>query len=356
MSSGVITSRASTSSPNPGAYASSVLTAISPTRSRSSAHVPSRRCRGAAWNTTLITCLPSGASDGSASDGIVASSTGSSLTCPYFTASIACSTASIDGPITIRPRSRSASPPANAGRPPEREVDRAVAPGWRMFSPRHTVVGPTATGSSSRIVRFGSAADTTSGASSSVPSASATPTARSPRVRIDDDLGPRADLDAEAGGRGLERVGERVGAAPSEHRRSRRAAVGAGRVVQEHLRRARGPRAHRRVQHAARGERPAHGLLLEHLLHQVRDRHRQRTDRLAAGPGAEVAERLAQLQPHDRVGQRGRRGVGRDRDLDVGEEARDRADLRVEARERVRVVRAPRSAAPRRSGRRRPRT
>ena len=51
------------------------------------------------------------------SDGIVASSVGSSLMWPYFTASIACSTASIEGPITMRPASRSASPPWNAGSP-----------------------------------------------------------------------------------------------------------------------------------------------------------------------------------------------------------------------------------------------
>ena len=141
------------------------------------------------------------------SDGIVASSTGASLTCPYFTASIARSTSSIDGPSTIRPASRSASPPWNAGSPDNARFTRAVAPGWRMLPVRHTIVGPSVTGSQRAAVRLGSAAETISGALSSVPSARVTPIARVPRFRICDHLGAGSHLDAERGGGLRQRVG-----------------------------------------------------------------------------------------------------------------------------------------------------
>ena len=136
-------------------------------------------------------------------------------------------------------------------------------------------------------------------------------------------------------------LGQRPRATSREHGRARRSPVGAGGIVQEHGRRAGGPRAHRGEQRASGGERPADGFLLEDLLHQVGDRHRQRTDRLAAGLGAEVAEGLAQLQPHEGVGDRGRARVGRGGHVDVGEEARDRPHLLVELDERVGVVRVP---------------
>ena len=53
-----------------------------------------------------------------------------------------------------------------------------------MLPVRHTIVGPSVTGSQSRAVRLGSAAETITGASSSLPSASVTPIARVPRLRI----------------------------------------------------------------------------------------------------------------------------------------------------------------------------
>ena len=73
-----------------------------------------------------MTCVPSAApatSDGSTSDGIVASSTGLSEIRPYFEASNARSTSSIDVvPTWIRPRSSRASPAAagNVGQAVER--------------------------------------------------------------------------------------------------------------------------------------------------------------------------------------------------------------------------------------------
>jgi len=96
----------------------------------------------------------------------------------------------VDGPITIRPASRSASPPWKLGSRDNAKFTRAVAPGCRMFSVRQTIVGPSATGSQSRAVRLGSIADTTSGAGSSVPSDNTTPVARSPRVTMFDTSAP----------------------------------------------------------------------------------------------------------------------------------------------------------------------
>ena len=87
MSAGVMTSRAVTSSPRPGAYRSSVFTTRSPSRSRSEFQSPSRSRYGAAWASTLTTCWPSGARLGSARDGIVISMNGSSAILPYFAAS-----------------------------------------------------------------------------------------------------------------------------------------------------------------------------------------------------------------------------------------------------------------------------
>ena len=75
-----------------------------------------------------MTCVPAFApstSDGSASDGIVASRIGDSLQRPYFVASKARSIASMPGATTIRPRSSASSPPAagNDGQLLQREVD-----------------------------------------------------------------------------------------------------------------------------------------------------------------------------------------------------------------------------------------
>ena len=60
----------------------------------------------------------------------------------------------------------------------------AVAPGWRMFAARHTMVGPSSTGSQSDSVRFGSAAETTVAASIVSPPTSVTPSTRPSRERI----------------------------------------------------------------------------------------------------------------------------------------------------------------------------
>ena len=86
---------------------------------------------------TLITCVPAGApstSDGSTSDGIVASSTGVSDVRPYFAASNARSIASIPGATRIRPRRSCSSSPAAAVNRGSRSTTRltlATTPGVR---------------------------------------------------------------------------------------------------------------------------------------------------------------------------------------------------------------------------------
>src|SRR3989304_4703264 len=90
---------------------------------------------------TLMTCVPSGAPDtsvGSASEGIVASSTGVSLGRPYFEASKARSMGSMPGATRIRPR-RSRSSPFAAGKrgtTDRTRVTLAPTPGRRMVAAR----------------------------------------------------------------------------------------------------------------------------------------------------------------------------------------------------------------------------
>ena len=352
-----MTCRASISSPRPGAYCSSAFTVTSPSRSRSVDQSPSRRCRGAASTRMLITCLPSGASDGSESVGIVASSHGSSAMCPNFTASFARSTWSMLVPITIRPFSRStSSAPLNDGTSESARFTLAVAPGWRMLDARQTMVGPSSTGSQSASVRLGSAAETTVAGVDRL-AVRERDADDAPVARADlGDVGAGADRDAVRLRAGLERGRQRAAPAPRDRALPGRSPVVAGGVHQEHGRRARRPRSRRRVEHAARGERTADRLVLEHLGDQVGHGHRQRADRLAAGLRAQVAERLAQLQPGDRVGDRRGLRVGRRDRVDVREEARDRAHLLVERRDTPRRRARAAASALRRSSRRRPRT
>ena len=174
-------------------------------------------------------------------------------------------------------------------------------------------------------MRFGSAADTTSVASSSAPSASVTPV-DAPVLRADrDDFGAGAHVDPRAFAAARARPREGAGAAAGEHGRAGRPPS----VPAESFRNtaavpaAHGPIA---VEHAA-ARAAADGLVLEDLLHEVGDGHRQRADRLAPGLAAQVAEGLPELEPHDRVGDRRRLRVGRRGDVHVGEEARDRTHL-----------------------------
>src|SRR5688572_991502 len=90
MSAGSRSSDATTWRRRPGAWRSSTASA----RPSSSRRAPSPFARGSngAYSTTAeSTCLPGGASDLSASDGIVTSSAGSGEHWPYFAASKACS-------------------------------------------------------------------------------------------------------------------------------------------------------------------------------------------------------------------------------------------------------------------------
>ena len=271
---------------SPGAYRSSVFTTRSPRRSRSAAQSVSRSCeRRPLRRRTLITCLPSGASDGSderrdrrlqvrlVADRAV-------LRRRRTPARGGRST----GAITIRPARRSGSPPSNDGRPESARLTFEIAPGGADVGRRQRRCGPISTGSQQRRdVRFGSIAVTTARAAISEPSASMTPVARC-RSRPDlDDLGAGADLDAEDPRAALASASASApGAAARERRLPRRPAVVAGRVREQHRRRARRPRAHRRVLDASSRERPPHRVALERLRDEVGDRHRQRARRLAA--------------------------------------------------------------------------
>ncbi len=174
--------RAVTRLPIPGATVSSAAIARSPISSRQAAGSAPSGMGGIHWASTLMTCVPSGASatsDGSTSDGIVASSTGDVGSRPYFDGSNARSTSSIEVvPTWIRPRSSRASPPAagTSGRPSSTRLTLASRPGVRMFVARQRSAGPSVTGSTS-LVRSccGSRPDTTAGAVISSPEASATP-------------------------------------------------------------------------------------------------------------------------------------------------------------------------------------
>ena len=183
-------SRAVTRREIPGATSSRRATTRSPSASRAaSSQVPSASRYGTYCAATLITCPPSGASDGSTSEGIVASSTRASGTRPYLEASKARSRSSIEvAPTRIRPRRRRAAssrPPAagKSGRPDRPRFTRATRPGCRMLPARHRRFGPSSRGGRSpSSVRFGSRADATIGASISSPDARATPVTRPSRV------------------------------------------------------------------------------------------------------------------------------------------------------------------------------
>ena len=165
---------------------------MSARRSRSDDQSPSRRCRGAAWNRIDITCLPSGASEGSTSVGIVTSSM-RILGEPSVLVGVHRLLDVVDrharprsclASVRHRPRGTSAAPRA-PGSPWRSRPAGGCSPNAR---PRRDSAPPDRTGAG---CASGSAADTTSDASISVPSASVTPRTRPSFDRMPDDLGRR---------------------------------------------------------------------------------------------------------------------------------------------------------------------
>ena len=154
-----------------------------------------------------------------------------------------------------------------------------------------------------------------------------------------DDLGPRADLGAEPTGRVRERLGERARAAAGDRRLPGRPAVVAGRIREQHRRRAGRPRPHRRVLDGPGRDRPPHRVALERLGDVVGDRHRQRARRLPARLLAEPAERVPELHAVQRVGERRVLHVRRGDRVQVGQERRERPHLPVELGVRLGVRR-----------------
>ena len=282
---------------------------------------------------------------------MVASMTGGSDGRPYLAASWARSSGSIPGATRIRPR-RSASSPAaalNRGSPASARLTLATEPGVRMLPARQSRLGPTATGSASRVsVRFGSIPATTTAPSISSPPAS-DDAGRAAVARGDrDDLGVGADLDAGRARRGLEGRAERARAAPREDRLAGRAAVVAGRIGQQDGGRAGRPRPDRGVLDAAPGDRRLERVGLE----RTRPRSRRRP---SAGPAVIVRPSRwprprnvrPSCSPASASPRPGRLDVGRRPRRELAEEPAERPDEPVERRVGVGVVRATGRAGPR---------
>ena len=174
MSSGVRISRWRTRSPKPGKNDSSVAWTVSPKFSCSVSQSLSRRWYGAYWMKQLITCLPGGAMSGSIVDWIAQSM--------YGRLRVPAVLRVVEGPLEVlhrRPDVREAA--VLVGPVAERRV-RAAAPSsakltfadvpWKrkrwIVSTRS--VGSSRGSTSSRNVRRGSSAETTTGAWNSVPS------------------------------------------------------------------------------------------------------------------------------------------------------------------------------------------
>ncbi len=283
-------------------------------------------------------------SDGSASDGIVASMIGCSDGRPYLAASCARSIASIPGAIRIRPRiSRVSSPAAvKRGSPLSTRLTLATVPGVRMLPARQSRLGPIATGSASCVrVRFGSMPATTARAVELL-ARRQRDAGRAAAARGDgDDLGTGPDLDTGLARGRFERGHERAWAASREDRLTGRSAVVAGGIGEQDRGRSRGPRPHRGVLDATPGDRRLDRVALEGLGHEVRDGHRQDAGDRPAVVAPEAAERPPETKPGQRVAETRRVDVGWRPAGELAEEAGQRADQPVERRVAIGVGRGP---------------
>ena len=144
------------------------------------------------------------------------------------------------------------------------------------------------------------------------------------------DLGAGPDLDTGRGRGRRQGIRQRTRPAADEDRLAGRAAVIAGRVDQQDRRRARRPRAHRRVLHAAPGDGRPERIGLERFGHEVRDGHGQDTGDGPAVMLAQPTERPPEPEPGEGVAETGRLDVRRRLPGDVAEEAGQRPDEPVE--------------------------
>ncbi len=284
----------------------------------------------------LITWVPGSApsmSDGSASDGIVASSIGASGRRPNFAASWARSIASIPVAMTIRPRRTRASSPAavNRGRPESTRLTLATVPGVRILPARHSSDGPTATGSASWVrARFGIDAGDHRPCAELL-AVGKDDAGRAPVTRGDvRHVGAGPDLDAGRGGGCRQRRGQGAWAAADEDRLAGRAAVVAGGVDEQHRGRSRRPRSHRGVLDAAPRERRLQCVGLERFGDEIRDRHRQDARDRPAVVLAEAAERPPEPEAGQGVTETGRFDVRRCLPGDLAEEPGERTDEPIE--------------------------
>ena len=317
---------------------------------------------GAAWTMTLMTCVPGAApstSEGSASDGIVASMIGA-LGRPAVLGVVVGALHGVDAgrdddPAAEQPRVVARG--REAGQPGQHEVDLGDRAGRPDVArpPEQARSDRDRVGEARSARASGSMPATTARALSSSPPARTTPVARPSREVMRGDLGAGPDLDAGLASRPPR---ARSASAPGPPRAKTvwpgGAAVVAGRVGQQHGRRPGRPRPHRRVLDAAPGDRGLERVRLERLGHEVRDRHRQDPgDRPAVVP-AEAAERPAEPEAGEGVAEPGRFDVGRRLGREVAEEARPASGRGGRTRRSAR--RRPRTgpAGPRRSAPRRP--
>ena len=166
--------------------------------------------------------------------------------------------------------------------------------------------------------------------------------ARRPAVMRGDgaDLGVGPDLDTGFAGGRLEGRRQRARAAAGEDRLTGRSPIVARRVGQQHGRRSRRPRPHRRVLDAAPGDRRLERIGLERFGHEIGDRHRQDAGDRPAVVAPEATERPPELEPGESIAQTGRFDVRRRPAGDLAKEARQRADERRRTR-RTRRRRRP---------------
>ncbi len=189
---------------------------------------------------------------------------------------------------------------------------------------------------------LGSMPDTIAGARISSPESSATPVATPSTVVTAATRAPGPDLRPGRPSRRRQRLGQRGRAALGEHGLARRAAVVARGVGEQHRRRPRGPRPHRRVPDAPPGQSSPGSPRSRTTRPRSRRRPSASTRRIVR-PSALPRPRNARpsRRPSSASPKPGVLDVGRRLVAEVGQEARQRPDAPVELHERRRVVVRP---------------
>ena len=154
----------------------------------------------------------------------------------------------------------------------------------------------------SRMVVFGWAPEATIGARISSPSASVTPIARPSRTSIEATGGAGADLGARRLGRARDRLADRAHAADHLAPSARDSVDLAERVVEQVVGGARRARPGPDADHAGRGDRALEPVVLEPVVEQVGDRHREDADQVVDVAAAEAGRPRALAKQREQVG------------------------------------------------------